>query len=467
LMDYGTFIPYVFHWTNKDDPKRLHHVVAMGHPMLRKYLRGPAKLFMDGTFYITPLPFAQTFVIMRFIDAIQMYCPLMYLLLSDKLESTYKHALHLISDASDMKLSPLEVTLDFERGLKNAASSQYKSCTPATKMNGCTFHMKRAVGDHATEKIKMNKKQVNFLLKQGVLDILCVIPPSELEHKGIPFVKHMINVEFPDMTDDEKKKWVEFWTYFNRHWMSKDVIEMWNLHLVIYDRDTGELYEELRDIQNRTNNALERYNRHLKSLFSSPHPSILKFIEVLKKESTRIWDILCDRTHERDIVEYPDVMLPDIPKEYESFIAPEDIPSVMASKLKPNQWVLFKSEDDDQPIWLGRTVSRKGWKHECIWHNKSGRHKTFDQTFVGRGQYAINVQWYTQQKIGVLEYVKEVTVPVTIQNNKDLILVGFEDSMTQKAQSTSKSKNKVDIWTMDKALYSQAMSKLEFIKQHV
>ena len=38
-------------------------------------------------------------------------------------------------------------------------------------------------------------------------------------------------------------------------------------------------------LQNRTNNALECYNRYLKTLFKGSHPSLLAFIKTIEKEA--------------------------------------------------------------------------------------------------------------------------------------------------------------------------------------
>ena len=57
---------------------------------------------------------------------------------------------------------------------------------------------------------------------------------------------------------------------------SERFIKCWN----IYSEDDSHL-----DLQNRTNNALERYNRTLNDKFSSPHPSLLQFVTTMEEES--------------------------------------------------------------------------------------------------------------------------------------------------------------------------------------
>ena len=57
---------------------------------------------------------------------------------------------------------------------------------------------------------------------------------------------------------------------------SEKFIRCWN----IYSEDDSRL-----DLQNRTNNALERYNRTLNDKFSSPHPSLLQFVTTVEEEA--------------------------------------------------------------------------------------------------------------------------------------------------------------------------------------
>ena len=96
--------------------------------------------------------------------------------------------------------------------------------------------------------------------------------------------------------------------------------------------------------------------------------------------------------------------------------------------------MIFKSEgDNDQPIWLGRAIPKAEWGNSCIKKNDARGVKIIDGAKVGRGGYAINVQWYTQKVIGILEYVVEGgdnAIPIVSSNNA-LIFAGFDDSMYQ------------------------------------
>ena len=100
----------------------------------------------------------------------------------------------------------------------------------------------------------------------------------------------------------------------------------------------------------------------------------------------------------------------------------------MIANLNVGDWVAFKSTDDpDQPFWIGVYLSRNEWDNDCKWKNATGRETVKDSVLVLKDGYAINVQWYTQNVIGVLEYVVEggeSAMPI-IQSSADLILTGF------------------------------------------
>ena len=63
---------------------------------------------------------------------------------------------------------------------------------------------------------------------------------------------------------------------FWEKYLIKKNIKCWNIH----SDDDSHL-----DLQNRTNNALERYNRSFNDKFSSPHPSLLQFVTTIEEES--------------------------------------------------------------------------------------------------------------------------------------------------------------------------------------
>ena len=79
-------------------------------------------------------------------------------------------------------------------------------------------------------------------------------------------------------------------------------------------------------------------------------------------------------------------------------------------------------------IWIGRAISKLEWENCCILKNDSSGNKTIEGASVERNGYAINVQWYTQKVVGVLEYVIYENTPI-VHRNSNLVLVGFDEYM--------------------------------------
>ena len=84
--------------------------------------------------------------------------------------------------------------------------------------------------------------------------VLIIISPSDIETKGIPYVR--FKMEEPIHT---KRSYDDFWNYFIKTWMHKYDVRSWNMnHLIEIENLTGEQI-----LINKTNNALENHNKHL------------------------------------------------------------------------------------------------------------------------------------------------------------------------------------------------------------
>jgi hypothetical protein len=101
-----------------------------------------------------------------------------------------------------------------------------------------------------------------------------------IEYKPSEDISEFCHEKNPELAISlvDKAKWDNFWyVYFKKEWCSSVIkTASWN----IYGKDG-----EYLDIINRTNNGLERYNRHLKTLFPSPHPPLQSFVQRLEEES--------------------------------------------------------------------------------------------------------------------------------------------------------------------------------------
>ena len=98
--------------------------MGFSHPRLVKKLKGRNHCYVDCTFASTPRPFVQTLNFMMFDDETQSYVCVFWVLLTGQFEKLYAETLHQIWIATDRKLNPLSLTLDYE--LMQALLSSFK-----------------------------------------------------------------------------------------------------------------------------------------------------------------------------------------------------------------------------------------------------------------------------------------------------------------------------------------------------
>ena len=105
--------------------------------------------------------------------------------------------------------------------------------------------------------------------------------------------------------------------------------------------------------------------------------------------------------------------------------------------------MIFKgSGATDQVIWLGRTISKLGWRNNCILKNNSRGTKNIEGAKVTQSGYAVNAQWYTQNFVGVLEYVIDNNIPGVRQgDNLSPVLFLFMISAFAEVLETEWGKN--------------------------
>ena len=134
---------------------------------------------------------------------------------------------------------------------------------------GCLFHWKQA-NRRRLIALKFAENVIGRLMRPGILGILTVIPPTEICSIGFEFIRAKLNLS--NAADCQKLD--VFFTYFRATWMTSFCPSDWNIYAHIDNLQ----------IVNRTNNPLERHNRHLNGLFTNAHPNSLDFVERLRKD---------------------------------------------------------------------------------------------------------------------------------------------------------------------------------------
>merc|ERR1719221_1732781 len=79
--------------------------------------------------------------------------------------------------------------------------------------------------------------------------------------------------------------------------------------------------DETIELLNRTSNALERYNRHMKyKVFPTMHPSLVMFGEMLEEEADRQVERVEDVRKGRELPPEPKgASFPEIPEAYDNY----------------------------------------------------------------------------------------------------------------------------------------------------
>jgi hypothetical protein len=237
------------------------------HPDLLPILkRRKAACFIDGTFRVVPRPFAQCVIVMIYDDETELYVPIVYSLVENKNEWTYWHLIHLVLVACELKFDPMTITTDFERPLMNAIKDQLRDA----QQIGCLFHFKQAMHRKLT-KLRIPDYQIQEAMRRGMLDELTVIKRDEISATITKIREKMVEGQ-------HGQKWDAFFKYFETTWMNSYLFETWNI--------SDQLQCGI-NVDNRTNNALENFNRQLNQEFPTAHPNIFHFITTIRDISSR------------------------------------------------------------------------------------------------------------------------------------------------------------------------------------
>ncbi len=163
----------------------MERIVGFGNPYLFYYLTNAQSLFIDATFSIAPKPFYQCLVVMIFEETLQIYLPILYILMTNKSQKMYWNALELIFKLSGRRANPKTTMCDFEQALLNTIGGMF----PYSKIIGCFFHWKQAICRKLISlKFENEKEIVELAMVKNSMDILTVIPVNEIRTKGFAFV---------------------------------------------------------------------------------------------------------------------------------------------------------------------------------------------------------------------------------------------------------------------------------------
>ena len=210
-----------------------------------------------------------------------MFC----VLLQSKDYEVYWYAIHSCIVASGWVLRSKTWTCDFEAGLLKAMKEQF----PEGYAVGCLFHWKQSLRRKLMELNVSLEKISELMCEDGLINLLTVVPLSEIVNKAIPFIRANF--------DEGKfsKQFDKFWAYFTRYWMSDFMGILWNI----------------------TNIPADKFGDVV------AHPSMVHFVEVLRDEALFYVELI--RNLDAGLAVPQDHQRPSvfqIPGSYFSFVPP-------------------------------------------------------------------------------------------------------------------------------------------------
>ncbi len=307
-MMQDTDRPFLQHHSvipDRTNPGVWQRLMVFGNPTLFGLLMAVAvDLYIDATFDCCPNPFYQCLIIMCFDRATSMYVPVLYCLMTHKTQELYWHALNQVIVISNWKLKVRSYTTDFEKAIINSCEHQF----PEGFHVGCFFHLKQAWRRYLITKCGFLREEISLAMMRGVLDILTILPFGDIEPFGIPYVRSVVE---EGVSAENKKKWDRFWEYFASTWLGSYKVTSWN----ICGQDNK--YKEL---MNRTNNGLERYNKRFNGLFDGRKPTLLEFVQIVESESREQAQMMDDvRRNNIQRAVREETSIPHVPSEYHAF----------------------------------------------------------------------------------------------------------------------------------------------------
>jgi MULE transposase domain len=243
------------------------------------YLSKVDTLVIDGTFKSCPQGFYQVVVIHGYI--FEKTFPMIYILLSNKSESSYVRAFSKCREL--VTLNADFVITDFERALINAVRVSFYDA----EHFGCLFHLGQAAWRRVGALGEISLFKNNAFYKRIFKMTLCLafIPPHEVliyyreieaivQSNGEPILDNFLNYfkkNYLGIVETEELEETD--PSFN--------IEFWNAYVRI-----------LKGVPRTSNNA-ESWNRTFNLRVDNPHPNIAHFIScLLQMEYLDLYDLM-------------------------------------------------------------------------------------------------------------------------------------------------------------------------------
>jgi len=184
----------------------------------------------------------------------------------------YGHVFSQINMLMQGKMKVRTYTSDFEHALMNMCELHFGKKVGGGTHVGCLFHLKQAWLKNLKEHCSLAQSHIiGTAMEVGGFNLLCVLPHHEILEFGKPFVQMMFE---HDIAPWELEGMDLHWgNYFVKQWIP-----------IVCARNVRKEDGTIVDMVNRTNNALERFNRWFNDMFFK-QPTVIEFVQLVEKEA--------------------------------------------------------------------------------------------------------------------------------------------------------------------------------------
>jgi hypothetical protein len=223
--------------------------------------------YVDGTFAISPSLFKQVFTINVIFNGKNL--PLVYAMLPDKKEITYKKMFNMLTDY--ISTPPTSVTSDFEMATLNAI----RHCFPSSSISGCYFHFAQNLWKHMQKNslatLYTHDKEIRVAFR--AMQCLAFVPKNDVVF-AFKELSKTVPAQFQCMLDYLEEFYIGKLIGKSKNNRQEPLfpIAIWNVH----DRVMNDTH--------RTNNSLESWHKQFEADLDMKHPTINRLIEAFRIE---------------------------------------------------------------------------------------------------------------------------------------------------------------------------------------
>ncbi|CAF1156291.1 unnamed protein product [Rotaria sordida] len=175
--------------------------------------------------------------------------------------------------------NPQNLMIDFEKAVMNVFSTSF----PQASLSGCYFHLRQSIHRQLQAQGLQKQYEDDIDFAHGIHKIaaLAFIHPDEVTDAFTQLSTHLGDT-FQSMLDYFEDNYIGRIRANGSRTRPLFAAEFWNVH------------ERTKNLQMRTNNSAEAWNRRIKCVFQCSHPTLWKFIDkLILEEDSHIHTKIC------------------------------------------------------------------------------------------------------------------------------------------------------------------------------